>query len=255
MKYAFTYLGIKLYFSSHDWTGVSILFENEFWQQVYGYRGMYYISSFGRIKSVDRKCLGKDGRQFFKRGRFLSPGTRDGYKHIELNMDGRPKKHYVHRLVCFAFLPNTEDKPQVNHKNCIRHDNRIANLEWITASENCKHPYKIGKHQGSSVTDENIEVLKHMVEKGESYSEISRVFRYQDQTNSGIYNQIRKNNWYRPFGHRTVSDEVVEKIREIHKNKRYGYKETANMFGIGNHEIVGRIVRGESYKKTRNDSK
>ena len=67
---------------------------------------------------------------------------RDGYKYVYLNIDGTKYKRLVHRMVLSTFVENENNKPQVNHKNGIRHDNRLENLEWVTAKENCIHSYR-----------------------------------------------------------------------------------------------------------------
>lgn len=68
---------------------------------------------------------------------------KDGYEHINLSR----KKYRVHRVIAMTFIPNPENKPEVNHINSIRDDNRAENLEWVTRSENQQHAFRNGRHQ------------------------------------------------------------------------------------------------------------
>lgn len=67
-----------------------------------------------------------------------------GYKHVRLSKNNRPRTQVVHRIVAKAFIENPESKPQVNHINGVKDDNRVDNLEWCTQSENMLHAYRIG---------------------------------------------------------------------------------------------------------------
>lgn len=74
----------------------------------------------------------------------LSPRVQQGYKHVTIYVNKKPKSCRVHRLVATAFIPNIENKPYVNHLNGIRSDNRMENLEWATPSENTQHAVDTG---------------------------------------------------------------------------------------------------------------
>ena len=100
----------------------------EIWRDVDGFAGMYQVSNMGGVKSLVR------GQ------RILEPSTQsEGYKSVTLYKNGIRTQQLVHRLVASAFLPNPENKDMVNHKNGVRSDNRIENLEWNTRSENERH--------------------------------------------------------------------------------------------------------------------
>lgn len=74
----------------------------------------------------------------------LSPRVQQGYKHVTIYINKKPKSCRVHRLVATAFIPNIKNKPYVNHLNGIRSDNRMENLEWVTPSENTQHAVDTG---------------------------------------------------------------------------------------------------------------
>ena len=113
---------------------------SEEWRDVVGYEGLYQVSNQGRVKSLERTFIDKVGRERYFKERVLKPGMgRCGYLLVVLCAGGKPKTLNVHRLVCEAFHENPENKPEVNHINEDKADNRACNLEWSTAKENCNH--------------------------------------------------------------------------------------------------------------------
>ena len=116
----------------------------EIWKDIEDYEGYYQISNLGRIKSLERtiehaKCGIKKVKERIMKNKKLF-----GYERIGLCMDGVIKYYFIHRLVASAFIPNADNKPEVNHINGIKNDNRVENLEWVTISENRLHAYRIG---------------------------------------------------------------------------------------------------------------
>lgn len=118
--------------------------ENEIWRDVVGYEGIYQISSLGRIKSLDRPILQR-GYIRIRKGVFISlKPTKRGYCRVGLRKNNKLENIFIHRIVCNSFLHNPKNKPQVNHINGIKNDNRFENLEWCTAKENMEHAGKMG---------------------------------------------------------------------------------------------------------------
>lgn len=111
---------------------------DERWRWVVGYEGLYMVSDQGRVMSVPKKT---HYGHVMKQKKMWA-----GYMVVCLCKNNVKKNMAIHRLVAKAFLDNPENKAEVNHKNGIRDDNRVENLEWTTRSENERHAYReLGK--------------------------------------------------------------------------------------------------------------
>lgn len=117
--------------------------EDEIWKDIKGYEGLYQVSNLGRIKSLERYVNTNKNYELFIRERILKQTSNNGYMRVELNKDGKGISYLVHRLVAEAFLNDYNKCLQVNHKNGIKNDNNIGNLEMVTAKENQIHSYHI----------------------------------------------------------------------------------------------------------------
>lgn len=103
----------------------------EIWKDIRGYENKYQVSNLGRIRNL-------------KKGKILIPHIEEvGYTRICLCIDGQKNWYRVHRIVAMTFIPNTELKREVNHKNGIKNDNRVENLEWCSRLENMQHAVKV----------------------------------------------------------------------------------------------------------------
>lgn len=110
---------------------------SEIWKPVVGYDGVYEISSFGRVRSLERVV---NNNHLVKERILKGRKNRCGYKQVTLyNKDGA-KTFKVSRLVAIAFIPNPNNKPCVDHINTDRTNNRVENLRWCTHKENSNNP-------------------------------------------------------------------------------------------------------------------
>lgn len=110
----------------------------EIWKDIPGYEGWYQVSNLGRIKRLKKIHCSFGQRHIVEREKILNTSrTKKGYLNVVLTNDGKNKKTFrVHRLVAMAFIPNIYNKPEVDHINRIRNDNRVSNLRWATGKEN-----------------------------------------------------------------------------------------------------------------------
>ena len=113
----------------------------EFWKDIVGYEGIYQVSNLGRVKSLVTWCCNK----YKKREKILKPALNTyGYPTVSLSKNKLRKNKTIHRLVAENFIPNPNNYSQVNHKDGVKTNNKINNLEWVTGSENILHSYKNG---------------------------------------------------------------------------------------------------------------
>lgn len=173
--------------------------QDEVWKDVVGYEGIYQVSNFGKIRSVDRHVTyyntfaNKECVKFL-RGKVLKlQVSKHGYYTIcatTLDRDTVRKTISVHRIVAEAFLKNPENKPTVNHKNGNKLDNSVLNLEWATVSENVQHAYDSGlahsvislftrrgeDHHKVKLNNSDISRIKELRAEGLKLKEISSMY-------------------------------------------------------------------------------
>lgn len=111
--------------------------KKEKWKPILGYEKFYEVSSYGRIRSMDRIILCSNGETRNYKGKILKFSfDKRGYKIVKLCKNGVGTSYSVHRLVALAFIQNPDNKKTVNHINENKKDNRVENLEWMTNLEN-----------------------------------------------------------------------------------------------------------------------
>lgn len=124
--------------------------QKEIWKDIAGFNN-YQISNLGRVKSLSRTIFNGKG-YFISKEKIMSLkyNTRQ-YAFIHLRVDGKSIPKRINRLVAESFIVNPENKKEVNHKNGIRNDNSVNNLEWVTTSENQLHSFRVLGRKSSTL--------------------------------------------------------------------------------------------------------
>ena len=185
--------------TSHNRTafiGSDGFFMEEIWKDIdwiKGFENLYQISTHGRIRALG------NGIGNISKLKILKPTATKGYLRLRLyNVDGIQVS--IHRLVATAFVPNPENKPEVNHKDCDKSNNYYKNLEWSTHIENQKHAsvnnlYVKGElHSKSKLTQQQVNDirLKYIPYKYSSYTLAKEYGVSRKNINNIINNKIWK---------------------------------------------------------------
>lgn len=147
----------------------------EIWKDIPGFEGCYQASNSGKIKSKKRTVTYSTGKTQIYPSVVLIPGvTESGYYSVTLCKDTRRFTKRVCRLIGLTFIPNPENKPQINHKDGDKKNDAVSNLEWSTGSENQLHRYRVlkkgvpvgEKHANSKVNNSSVKKIRQMHSTG-----------------------------------------------------------------------------------------
>ena len=150
----------------------------EIWKDIRNYEGLYQISNNGNVKSLGRWVNCKNKGKRWQEEKILKPSVEgNGYQRVGLHENGTIKNYFVHRLVAQAFIQNPNNYPQVNHKNEIKDDNRVENLEWCDAKYNVN--YGTARERGAEKISKKLingKKSKPVLQINTKTDEIIRVF-------------------------------------------------------------------------------
>lgn len=152
---------------------------NRIWKTIEEYPN-YMVNNIGEVKRKE----GLDSAGHYRREKMLSPKMdKDGYYQYTLCKDGKMKCFRAHRLVVQTFIPNPENKPCIDHINCVRSDNRVENLRWVTNQENHNNPLSLINHKNAS----SIAIIQYtkdgkMLRKWESATEAAEELNLHHQS-------------------------------------------------------------------------
>lgn len=138
------------------------------WKKIPNF-SLYEASDEGFIKTFNWKNKGQE--------RIMKPAL-DSFGYLRTMLkgdDGKTRTVKVHRIIAQTFIPNPENKAEVNHKNCIKNDNRVENLEWCTRTENIRHAFAMNvisrkgeKNSCATLTDEQVIEIRSNYEYGKN---------------------------------------------------------------------------------------
>jgi len=168
---------------------------SELWKDIAGYETLYQVSDLGNVRSLDRmvKHNVANSVQALYKQRILKPGKVNDYLRVVLSKEGKTTSYSVHRLVATSFLPNPENKPEVDHEDTDKSNNAVDNLRWATKKEHAKYNIEQGvtirgeNHGLSKFSNADAEcIVKRLLNTSDSHSVISADYPISKATISSI---------------------------------------------------------------------
>ena len=199
--------------------------EGEIWKDIEEYEGLYEVSSYGRVKSLNYNRSGKEKimKQQISRIGYLTVGLTDS--------EGKTKRLRVHRLVAQTFIENKENKLEVDHISTVKTDNRVENLRWVTHKENSNNELT-RKHNSKSKKGK-----KHTEETRKKMSEAKKGKVVSEETRKKI--KGRNNSNYKGFIALFPNGNITEEM---------GGKALGELLGASENTIIKIAKSGEPYK-------
>lgn len=138
----------------------------EIWKDVPGFGNRYQVSNLGRVKV--KSYIRSNGYGLYAtKEKILHPfKEKCGHRKIVLCFEGKMTRIKLHRLIAMVFIPNPENKPEVDHINTDVEDNRVENLRWVTSSENKLNPITRARNSRSRL-GKNTKPVKCLTKRGE----------------------------------------------------------------------------------------
>ena len=182
------------------------------WKDVKGYEGIYKISEYGTIKSLERITIGKTGRINKAKERIMKPFFSRGYVRYVLSKNGESKKFSAHQLVASNFYISGNGD-QINHLDGNKSNNHYYNLQWCTSKENNHHATKIGlcdnsgeNNPNSKLSNSDVVTILMLYGNGYNQSEISRMYGVRPYTIGRIVNKV---NWIKITKHEPQPTDTI----------------------------------------------
>lgn len=162
------------------------------WAEIPGYEGQYMISEYGKIRRMEHTIISKAGIKRIHKAMDIQYSRQPDNPYFVVAL--KKRYYYVHKLVGMAFIPNPENKEQVNHKDFNKRNNHVSNLEWVTRKENAQHALLGGRLKLNTLKltkEQVIEIRK--IDRSVPSSQVAK--RYN--ISSSNIRQIRQGKWWK----------------------------------------------------------